>query len=176
MRHFHLIVRISLSLALFDPHPNDLGIYTNFYPNKHVRPFLLLCTCNKQTSIILSYCMIFNWECMSSNIFFLKFLQDIFGRMPMLLSSVSLEWSCWPHYCHSNISLSDIFSCFKSFSFNSWISHTIMCMHLDFLTFVLFPPRTTIDHFACNEILYKSIVEAGVIHSGENMSNHSAIY
>ena len=129
-------------MALFDPHPNDLGINTNFYPNKHVRHFLLLCTCNKQTSIILSYCMIFNIEC---TIFFLKFLQDIFGRMPMLLSSVSLEWSCWPHYCHSNISLWDTFSCF--FSFNSWISYTMMCIHLDFLTFVLFPPRTTIDHF-----------------------------
>ena len=138
MKHFHLI-------GTFWSSPKWFGYIHNFFIQTNMSDpsfFCVLATNKHQSSC---RCMIFNWECMSSNIFFLKFLQDIFGRMPMLLSSVSLEWSCWPHYCHSNISLWDTFSWF--FSFNSWISYTIMCIHLDFLTFVLFPPRTTIDHF-----------------------------
>ena len=35
---------------------------------------------------------------------------------------------------------------------------------------------STIDHFAASERLYQAVKEAGVIHSGENQSNHSAIY
>ena len=35
---------------------------------------------------------------------------------------------------------------------------------------------STIDHFAGNEVLYDSVYEAGVIHSGENPSNHSPIF
>ena len=35
---------------------------------------------------------------------------------------------------------------------------------------------STIDHFACSGRLFQSIKEAGVIHCGENTSNHSAIY
>ena len=34
----------------------------------------------------------------------------------------------------------------------------------------------TIDHFACSLRLFPLISEAGVIHSGKNTSNHSAIY
>ena len=33
-----------------------------------------------------------------------------------------------------------------------------------------------IDHFATSSRLYSSVTEAGVLHSGENISNHSAIY
>ena len=35
---------------------------------------------------------------------------------------------------------------------------------------------STIDHFAGNDMLHKSVIEAGVIHSGENTSNHSPIF
>ena len=35
---------------------------------------------------------------------------------------------------------------------------------------------STIDHFACSSLIFKAIKEAGVVHSGENISNHSAIY
>ena len=35
---------------------------------------------------------------------------------------------------------------------------------------------STIDHFACSRSVLNSISEAGVIHSGENTSNHSAIF
>ena len=35
---------------------------------------------------------------------------------------------------------------------------------------------STIDHFAANEVLYNSVYEAGVVHSGENPSNHSPIF
>ena len=35
---------------------------------------------------------------------------------------------------------------------------------------------STIDHFASTTNVYDVIVEAGVIHSGENLSNHAAIY
>ena len=35
---------------------------------------------------------------------------------------------------------------------------------------------SVIDHFVSNEILYKSTVEAGIIHSGENPSFHSPIF
>ena len=35
---------------------------------------------------------------------------------------------------------------------------------------------STIDHFACSLRLFPLISEAGAIHSGENTSNHSAIY
>ena len=38
------------------------------------------------------------------------------------------------------------------------------------------PSMSTIDHFACNQRLLPLIAEAGVLHSGENPSNHSAIY
>ena len=38
------------------------------------------------------------------------------------------------------------------------------------------PISSTIDHFACNQRLLPLIAEAGAIHSGENPSNHSAIY
>ena len=33
-----------------------------------------------------------------------------------------------------------------------------------------------IDHFASSSLLYESVLEAGVIHCGENLSAHSAIY
>ena len=33
-----------------------------------------------------------------------------------------------------------------------------------------------IDHFCLSQNLYRSVVEAGVVHSGENLSNHSAIF
>ena len=35
---------------------------------------------------------------------------------------------------------------------------------------------STIDHFISTEKIYQSILEAGVIHSGGNVSNHSAVY
>ena len=35
---------------------------------------------------------------------------------------------------------------------------------------------STIDHFASNGPLYDSVIEADVIHSGENPSNHSPIF
>ena len=35
---------------------------------------------------------------------------------------------------------------------------------------------STIDHFACTRRVFPSILEAGAIHSGENPSNHSAIF
>ena len=35
---------------------------------------------------------------------------------------------------------------------------------------------STIDHFGTSSRLYSAVEEAGVIHSGENLSNHSAIY
>ena len=35
---------------------------------------------------------------------------------------------------------------------------------------------STIDHFACSEGLKETILEANVIHSGLNMSNHFPIY
>ena len=35
---------------------------------------------------------------------------------------------------------------------------------------------STIDHFISNDALFNSVVEAGVIHSGENTSNHSPIF
>ena len=35
---------------------------------------------------------------------------------------------------------------------------------------------STIDHFAMSDRLFAAVSEAGVIHSGENMSNHSATY
>ena len=35
---------------------------------------------------------------------------------------------------------------------------------------------STIDHFISTERIYNLVLEAGVIHSGENVSNHSAIY
>ena len=35
---------------------------------------------------------------------------------------------------------------------------------------------STIDHFVGNAAVYNSVVEAGVIHSGENPSNHSPIF
>jgi hypothetical protein len=35
---------------------------------------------------------------------------------------------------------------------------------------------STIDHFACSRGVFPAISEAGVIHSGSNPSNHSAIY
>ena len=35
---------------------------------------------------------------------------------------------------------------------------------------------STIDHFCVSQRVYNAINEAGVIHSGENSSNHSAIY
>ena len=35
---------------------------------------------------------------------------------------------------------------------------------------------STIDHFACSNSLLKTVIEAGVIHSGQNTSNHSPIY
>ena len=35
---------------------------------------------------------------------------------------------------------------------------------------------SVIDHFASNGILFNSVMEAGVIHTGENPSNHSPIY
>ena len=50
------------------------------------------------------------------------------------------------------------------------IDFTYMCEVNDFQYF------STIDHFACSELLFKSIKEAGVIHCGENTSNHSTIY
>ena len=36
--------------------------------------------------------------------------------------------------------------------------------------------KSTIDHFVSNDIVLKSVTEAGVIHSGENPSNHSPIF
>ena len=35
---------------------------------------------------------------------------------------------------------------------------------------------STIDHFACSYGLINNICEAGVVHRGDNPSNHSAIY
>ena len=35
---------------------------------------------------------------------------------------------------------------------------------------------STIDHFVSNKLLFDTVVEAGVIHTGENPSNHSPIY
>ena len=35
---------------------------------------------------------------------------------------------------------------------------------------------STIDHFACRRRVYPSIIDAGVIHSAQNLSNHSAIF
>ena len=35
---------------------------------------------------------------------------------------------------------------------------------------------STIDHFVSNDALYNKVVEAGVIHTGENPSNHSPIF
>ena len=35
---------------------------------------------------------------------------------------------------------------------------------------------STIDHFASNDTLYNSVVEAGVFHSGDNRSDHSPIF
>ena len=35
---------------------------------------------------------------------------------------------------------------------------------------------STIDHFGASHRMYTAVKEAGVIHSGENLSNHSAIY
>ena len=35
---------------------------------------------------------------------------------------------------------------------------------------------STIDHFASTPAIYNAVIEAGVIHSGENLLNHSAIY
>ena len=35
---------------------------------------------------------------------------------------------------------------------------------------------STIDHFASNRVLYNSVIEADVVHSGENPSNHSPIF
>ena len=35
---------------------------------------------------------------------------------------------------------------------------------------------STIDHFVGNDLIHKSVTEAGVIHSGENPSNHSPIF
>ena len=35
---------------------------------------------------------------------------------------------------------------------------------------------STIDHLAISALLLANVEEAGVIHSGENASNHSAIY
>ena len=35
---------------------------------------------------------------------------------------------------------------------------------------------STIDHFVSNDVLFNRIVEAGVIHAGENPSNHSPIF
>ena len=35
---------------------------------------------------------------------------------------------------------------------------------------------STIDHFVTTQRVYDAISDAGVIHSGENPSNHSAIY
>ena len=35
---------------------------------------------------------------------------------------------------------------------------------------------STIDHFATSRRVFDDIIEAGVIHSGENLSNHSAIF
>ena len=36
--------------------------------------------------------------------------------------------------------------------------------------------RSTIDHFACSRSILPIITEAGVLHSGDNTSNHSAIF
>ena len=36
--------------------------------------------------------------------------------------------------------------------------------------------RSIIDHFIGNSVLYNSVTEAGVVHTGENPSNHSPIY
>ena len=33
-----------------------------------------------------------------------------------------------------------------------------------------------IDHFAVNELFFNKLEAAGVIHSGENLSNHEAIF
>ena len=35
---------------------------------------------------------------------------------------------------------------------------------------------STIDHFAMSQQLFNAVAEAGVLHSGDNMSNHAAIY
>ena len=35
---------------------------------------------------------------------------------------------------------------------------------------------STIDHFAMSERLFAAVTEAGVIHSGQNMSSHAPIY
>ena len=35
---------------------------------------------------------------------------------------------------------------------------------------------STIDHFASNRTLYNLIAEAGVVHAGDNPSNHSPIF
>ena len=36
--------------------------------------------------------------------------------------------------------------------------------------------KSTIDHFVSNSVCFNSVVEAGVIHLGDNPSNHSPIY
>ena len=41
---------------------------------------------------------------------------------------------------------------------------------------LLLPATSTIDHFVCNSSVIDSIVEAGVIHDTENISNHSPIF
>ena len=38
------------------------------------------------------------------------------------------------------------------------------------------PAFSTIDHFAGSQQVFRSVAEAGVVHSGNNPSNHSAIY
>ena len=38
------------------------------------------------------------------------------------------------------------------------------------------PAYSTIDHFVGNPIIIQAVTEAGVLHSGENQSNHSAIF
>ena len=36
--------------------------------------------------------------------------------------------------------------------------------------------RSSIDHFVSNSVCYDSVIEAGVLHSGDNPSNHSPIF
>ena len=38
------------------------------------------------------------------------------------------------------------------------------------------PSYSILDHFVVNELFFDKLVNAGVIHSGENLSNHEAIY
>ena len=63
-----------------------------------------------------------------------------------------------------------VWECSDEFTRISKPSYTYMC------NTNRVPSYSTIDHFACNSRLLPLIAEAGALQSGENPSNHSAIY